>query len=1045
MATTKPLTQPEKQASTTQRITFNIEPQRAHSALLQFAGQANLSLVLPLQSVQHISTNALYGEYSPQQAIDKLLAHTELQGSVNARGQVTIRTKNNRPTEVSLFERFLLWLNDTERLPAESSATKNDAPNDPSAHIEKIVVHGLRASVQQSADIKRDANQIIDAIQAVDIGQFPEQNLAESIQRIAGVSIDRAEGEGQFVTVRGFGPEFNQVQINGRKIATDNLGRDFSFDVLSSDMVSGVSVLKTNRANMDSGGIGSTIDIHTAKPFTTAPTPLIGSVHSQYDSNSEQFSPQFSVMHNYRAPNNRLGLLFSYSEQRRDARIDEAQIDGWLTNTNVPTEQLLNNESDNRLFVPRNYDQRVRFDQRKRVGGTLVLQYRPSDYVDVTLDYLRAELDIATNATSIGHWFTSNNLEQVITDENGTAVAFSQNQGHATDFHARTFDRPSQLHSTGLNIDWHASERVQINADIAQSVAKIDDNNGDANALALLGYLNRSQFDHRANHILPGISGFETASNSIIDSAGGVSSVSHYLDPSNSRPHVMLKRGWRINDRIDQAQLDITLDTLDAETFASNAFLAGINTLHVGLRWSKQRKNNERRDNEANARHCEFCGYFSQPDIPNHFQQIFDAGDNFLGSVSGNHAIPKQWLQHDAQQVFDFLAEQTSVNLNAVSRSSSFALEETIWAGYLEIERQDNLSFLDIHSNWGIRYEDTHVNVSGFEEDLIELVILDQTELGQVTGSPRPVSIPNRYQHWLPSVNITARYNDAEPSDFSGSTLMTNLVGRFSFSRSITRPTVTQLAPSISFDTTRQGGDLRASAGDPTLIPFVSNNIDIALEYYYLGSSMLSATWFSKNVSHFIFSEVEPFRFDGITDPSTGSNPQAPDSNDEPAIFDLTRPRNGEQAKVQGIELSLLHHFGHSGVSLLSNMTFTRSNAELDVSNPARTFALTGLSDSANVMLMYDKHHWQLRLAYHRRDGFLQSLQQRQSAEPTFVAPYHQWDVTASYQLNPHITVFVEGINITNQIVRKHGRFTNQLLLVQDTGSRWSAGVRMRF
>ncbi|MEO0607784.1 MAG: TonB-dependent receptor plug domain-containing protein, partial [Pseudomonadota bacterium] len=111
--------------------------------------------------------------------------------------------------------------------------------------LQTVTVKGIRGSLKASLDVKRAANQIVDAVSAEDVGKFPDANVAESLQRITGVAIDRSGGEGQFITVRGLGPEFNTVLLNGRTIATDNDGREFSFDVLSSDIIQRAEVFKT--------------------------------------------------------------------------------------------------------------------------------------------------------------------------------------------------------------------------------------------------------------------------------------------------------------------------------------------------------------------------------------------------------------------------------------------------------------------------------------------------------------------------------------------------------------------------------------------------------------------------------------------------------------------------------------------------------------------------------------------------------------------------------------------------------------------------------
>src|SRR5262249_11331201 len=162
--------------------------------------------------------------------------------------------------------------------------------------IQEVVVTGLRQSLVNSMTIKRDSLGVVDAISPEDIGKLPDTNLAESLQRITGVSIDRSGGEGAFVTVRGFGPEFNTVLLNGRQIATPSdpsqaSGRAFSFDTLASELISGVEVFKSSVARLQSGGVGSAINIRTARPFDYNGFKLSTSLDANYEEISGKTSP----------------------------------------------------------------------------------------------------------------------------------------------------------------------------------------------------------------------------------------------------------------------------------------------------------------------------------------------------------------------------------------------------------------------------------------------------------------------------------------------------------------------------------------------------------------------------------------------------------------------------------------------------------------------------------------------------------------------------------------------------------------------------------
>src|SRR3984893_13788871 len=185
-----------------------------------------------------------------------------------------------------------------------------------------IVVTGIRASITTARAIKRDSLGIVDAIAPEDIGKLPDTNLAESLQRITGVSIDRSGGEGEFITIRGFGPEFNAVLVNGRQIATATdptqaSGRAFSFDVLAAELVAVVQVYKSSTARLQSGGVGSTVNIKTARPFDYSGFKFSGSADVNHDQNSGKSGPDASFLVSDLFADGTLGALLSGSYQKR--------------------------------------------------------------------------------------------------------------------------------------------------------------------------------------------------------------------------------------------------------------------------------------------------------------------------------------------------------------------------------------------------------------------------------------------------------------------------------------------------------------------------------------------------------------------------------------------------------------------------------------------------------------------------------------------------------------------------------------------------------
>ena len=1049
-------------------VQFDIPQQRADLSLTEFAKQADITLIVPFDEAKNAVANAVVGNYSIAEAALLLLHNTALKVAVSDDGQLTI-TMSQQFWEIdSMYKKNKLPVAIVAALSSLTTAqvVAQDAAN---PQVEEVIITGIRGSLMRSMDVKRDAKGVVDAISAEDIGKFPDSNLAESLQRITGVSIDRSGGEGQLITVRGFGPEFNTVLVNGRQIASENMSRAFSFDTLASELVSRLDVHKTSSATMQSGGIGSTVNVTTARPLDIG-FKIAGSVKAVYEENSEETSPQLSAMVSNTFADNSLGVLVALSHQERSARLDQAQMDGWLENVGVPNPVTAGGEAwEGNVFSPRNYDMKVNFEERTRTNGNLVLQFAPNSDLTLTADALYSDFDVETDARSYGHWFTAPNIQGVAddgslfdeggerrrptVDENGTIIDLYQEVGLATDMHAKKFDRLTETIALGLNADWHISDNLNLDFDLAHSSSEREPNNGGGDQLSLIGYANRVRFQVDDN-ILPVASMFAEpnaniysgqqeldgaittaldgfpAYNPILTPAG----VSNHLDESNSRAHVMLRRGWAVFDDVTQFKIGGTWNEGQS---------SGLVEARFGMQYSTETKELERWDNEGVGIHCTYCGYPDEPVIPDETQWVFDAGNDFLGDVSGSGRMPTQWLTHDGEAHFAFLENYyesvngESISFDAVRRNKSFEVSEDTTALYLEIDMAGDIADMPLSVTTGVRLEHTDSEVQGIDAPVTGLRILDETEMLAEFGEPKSISSSNSYYTILPNMNVKLEIRN-------------DLIVRAAASKTISRPTLESMSPVTVITTTRQGGDLTSTSGNPELQPFESDNFDLSLEWYYGDASYLSAGYFKKDVANFIVNSQEDTTFisaggEVLTDPSTGSDTGAPDALDSPAVFTNTLPNNGEVAVVDGLELALQHTFGDTGFGLIANATLVNSDAELDPEDITQIFALTGLSDSYNVVGFYERGPFQARLAWNWRDQFVQSLTQMQGDGPTIVEDYQQWDMSASYDITDNVSVVFEGINLTEEYIHKRGRYENHLLLVEDSGRRFALGVQANF
>lgn len=1040
-------------------IPFNIPQQRADLSLTEFAEQANITLIFPFDDAMEVTANPLVGRYSIEEAVKLLVANTKLHVKIDEKGLLTITTNPSHgeidamhnKNKLSAIIGILSSVAGAQALAQETPTTANASDG----QVEELMVTGIRGSLQRSMDVKRASGGVVDAISSEDIGKFPDTNLAESLQRITGVSIDRSGGEGQLITVRGFGPDFNTVLINGRQIASENQSRAFSFDTVASELVSALEVHKTSTAAMQSGGIGASVNVKTARPFDIDGFKVAGSVKGALEENSDKTTPQISALVSNTFNDDSVGVLLAVSHQERDTRLNQAQMDGWLEfkpnvdpllNEGIPWAELNGGEGvaeGSTIFSPRNYDHKVTFEERTRTNASLVLQFAPSDDLVLTTDAIYSDFDVETNALSYGHWFTAPNITDAVTDENGTVVDLYQEVGLATDMHAKKFDRLTETTMLAFNADWQVNDKLNINFDASFSEAQRDANNGRGDQLSLIGYANRVRFQVD-NNILPLASGFETADPSIYsgqqeldgtayldpddDDYEAPDGVGDHLDESNSRAHVMLRRGWAVDDEINQFKMDGVWDEGSG---------SGLVKVKFGAQLSSESKALERWDNEGAGIHCTYCGYPDSPVIPADMQYVFNAGSDFLSGVSGSGRMPTSWLAHDGEAQFAYLESVSGENFDAVKRDNSFVVDEDTFAFYLEVDFAGDLSGMPISATSGVRVESTDVSVNGTEAPVTGLEILDETEMLAQFGTKKSINESNSYDAILPNMSVKLEITDS-------------MVVRAAASKTLTRPTLSSMAPVTVITTTRQGGDLASSSGNADLKPFESDNFDLSWEWYYDDASYVSAGYFKKNVANFIVNTKEDKTFtlpngELLRDPSTGSNTGAADDSDAVAVFTNTLPNNGESATVDGWEFGVQHTFADTGFGTMFNATFVDSNAELDPANVNQVFALTGLSDSMNVVGFYEQDDFQIRLAYNYRDGFVQSLTQNNGNGPTLVEDYFQWDLSASYDINDNVTVFMEGINLTEEYVHKRGRYDNHLLLIEDSGRRWALGVRATF
>src|SRR5688572_3262898 len=600
----------ESQATAIKKQT-QIPAQGLGLALQSLAKERSFQLVYVSEEVDALSTQGAVGEFTPEEALAKLLAGTGLTFKYLNEHTVTILpaapAKPATPPPPERTSRTSKpWTVKNVRLASAASAVMFGVASGPAAaqstaapsgELEEVVVTGIRSSLRQAMEIKRDSDQIVDSIASESLGKFPDTNIAESLQRITGVSIDRSGGEGQAITVRGFGPEFNTVLLNGRRLASDSGARSFNFDVLPAELISRVDVYKSATALLQEGGIGSTILLHTPRPLDLGEFKTILSAKALYEDLPGNTTPEVFGMISDTFADGRLGLLASASYQKRENRSERILTDGYLTAPRDSLTMIADDlaaqgySADDQFFIPQNLNVSPVDEERERINVNATFQYQISDRVRLTVDGMYDEFSVYTEANTLGFFVTPSIITAAQFDENRTATRITQNLDAAIDYIRAVRDRPTDIYAAGVNLAWDASDSVNLTFDSSWSRAK--SGGAEGTDVAVVGFRKDIfTLDYGPSGI-PSVTGVPSAD---------------YVDPSLPMAHFSLRGsgggplggGADLEDKILEHRIE-------AEWQPDSDLLKRV-TFGGFYSEEKQNRNSRLSDNEIL---CMYCGYFA--------------------------------------------------------------------------------------------------------------------------------------------------------------------------------------------------------------------------------------------------------------------------------------------------------------------------------------------------------------------------------------------------------------------------------------------------
>nr|WP_244360162.1 TonB-dependent receptor [Alteromonas sp. K632G] len=965
-------------------------------------------------------------------------------------------------------------------------------------NIEVIQVSGIRSSVQESMGIKRDSAGVVDAISAEDIGKFPDTNLAESLQRITGISISRNNGEGSQITARGFGPDFNMVTLNGRTMpgaALPNGGsvgnsRAFNFSDLASESVRAVEVFKTGRASIATGGIGASVNIRTARPFDASETGIMASVgakalHDTTNRVGDDVTPELSGFINYLNDDRVFGVTFTGSYQQRDSAAQGAFVNEWRVNPfngTVPQSPdpanpdsgdpiVLNNApAMGQLFgIPSDLRYYMADRERERTNAQLTFQYAPSDDLVATLDYTYSKQDLYEARAEQSIWMDDRYFTNLTFDDNTvkTPVLITQERRDLLPrdlgLAIQELNQVNENKSVGFNVKYFATDDLTLHFDLHNSTAegRPDSPYGTWTNLGLGANVARGQGVDFSGDFPIMMLDFDDVSRTNLNGNG-------VLDQDDVGTSILDMNFASQETEITQARIDgsYAMDTgsinFGIESRAMESTSLQSLTRHTMGNWGIENPG------ELPA------GSLTPLDLASEFSDFNTTGmfsQGFTGSVAEIGAFAAD------EYGFDLLAN----NPFATNRT----IEEDITSVYFELDLSGELNGMEYNLLTGIRYENTDVTSIANISLPSGIAWEGNNDFNVRFGSDmEDVEVDSSYDHFLPALDF-----DIE--------VMENVIARFSYSKTIARPTYNNLSAASTVGTPSSptllsdGPTATASSGNPALIPLESDNVDLSLEYYFDETSYVSVGFYDKRVKNFIGNEQVEENIFGLTDATAGPRAQAamdeleargipisdtslfnmvaamengvdydsmtdeqfeaeydiiPNGDDPLMTFINSKPVNNKNANIYGFELAAQHFFGDTGFGIQANYTTVTGDIGFDNNaNPSITqFALVGLSDTANLIFMYEMDALQARIAYNWRDKFLDTTSQYVN-EPGYTEAYSQIDFSMSYEVSEALTVSFEGINITDENIRRHGRTSAMLWQLDELGARYALGARYTF
>lgn len=897
---------------------------------------------------------------------------------------------------------------------ADTTAAKAKAEE----NVEVIQVTGsFRDSLSNALNVKRQSDSAIDSIMAEDIADFPDLNLAESLQRIPGVAISRAAGEGRQITVRGLGPDFTRVRINGMEaistsggtdqIGGANRGRGFDFNTFSSDLFSSLTVRKTASADVEEGSLGSTVDLRAARPFDYEGFTFTAAGQLGYNDLSEENDPKASFLISDHFLDGKFGALFSASFSQRNlkdqgsstVRWDNVNDFGFYQGSATATE--LNDI--NNAFRPRlpRYDSYTH--DMDRIGLSSAFQFRPNEDTKIDLDLLYAKTDATRNEVFLQGILNSG------ANRPTTATAATSNTGAMNVVDYYIDDTNTMTYGAFENATIRAENRFdELGTEFTQANLNFSHYISDDWKIEAMVGSATSKFDNPVQTTL-------------VMEKRGVDFSYDYRGAGRENPSLVFgdgvfnPTGWTSNS--------VRLRPLGAEN--------GYDTAEVNLSWTLT----DSITLKAGLHYKDFSfeTYEARRASENAGGVIYTA-DLIKEYDSGLGSQPV-WLVPDFDAVNAAYNIYGNTGVFEVSkdfrRDDNYSAEEETTGAYLMASFNTELNEAPFWGNVGLRHASTDQS---------------STAWATIGGSAQEITVDHSYDELLPSLNL-----NWEPVE--------DFIVRFGYAEVMARAGLSSIRPNVSVSVS--GSAMSVSGGNPYLEPTKAKTYDLGLEYYFSDESMLALALFQKDIDSHVQSlrETKPFTETGLPlqaaiDACNGGPSGYGESCNENLEWSVTTPLNGPGGDLKGYEISYQTPFSFlpefwNRFGFIGN--FTHVSAEMDYINTAgevqATRDLTGLSRKTIAATLYYEHEaLNARVSMAKRDKYLTTAIGRNNNDMEGTNATTNIDASISYDLTEQWKLTFEALNLTDEVddqwVDSAG---NRLTYYHETGRQYYLGAQYKF